>query len=132
MHLSALEIAQMQLDNVAHMPDTAVLMTRVNALDSYGQPIATWTDAATVPCGFEFSPYKFRAREMGLPGEETSEILVRARVSIDYYDVVSQSSRVRLTKRYDVALTTPETYEIQGFSERGPSGLILNLQRVEV
>jgi hypothetical protein len=39
---------------------------------------------------------------------------------------------VRLTKRYDVALTTPETYEIQGFSERGPSGLILNLQRVEV
>lgn len=130
--LSALELAQLQSDNQDHMNDTCDIMTRSDTLNNYGEPVPTWTAAyLSVPCGFEFSPFKFRARETGMPGMETSEILVRARLPIAYYDTVSQNDRLRLTHRFGVALNTSETYEVQGFTERGPSGLVVNLQRVE-
>lgn len=130
--LSEKELAQLQLDNEAHMNDLCTIRKRVDAQDTYGQPVATWSDEYTaVPCSFEFSPFKFRARETGVPGAETSEILVRARVPLSYYDIISREKRLRLTHRFGVQLTTPEDYEIQGFAERQAFGLTVNLQRVE-
>lgn len=130
--LSTLELAQLQRDNQDHMMDKCNIVTRSDTLNDYGEPIPTWTTAVTgAKCGFEFSPFKFRAREVGMPGAETSEILVRARLPIAYYDTVDQNDRLVLTHRFGVLLTSSETYEIQGFSERGPSGLVVNLQRIE-
>jgi hypothetical protein len=114
------------------MLDRCTISTRDNTLDDAGQPIAGWTSLATdVPCGFEFSPFKFRSREIVAGGEGTSEILVRARLPMSYYDSVDQEDRLILTARFGDTYTTPETYEIQGFLERGPAGLIANLKRVE-
>ena len=132
-HLSVLELGQMQVDNESYMMDTAVIYTRDDTLDSYGQPRPTWTEGATIPCGFAFSPFKFRSRELAIYGaEETSEILVRARVSLDYRDSLSTKDRLRLTHKFGVALTTGEDYDIQGFVEYGPSAMIVNLKRVEL
>jgi len=115
----------------AHMPDLCTIRRRTNTLDNAGQPIASWSDDYTsVPCGFETSPFKFRAREIVAGGEGTSEILVRARMADDYYDLVDQEDRIVLTKRHGRTLATPEVYEIQGFEELGAAGMILNLKRV--
>ena len=114
------------------MPDKCTISRRTNTLDSAGQPIATWTSYATgVQCGFETSPFKFRAREIVAGGEGTSEILVRARIPLSYYDAIDHEDRLILTYRHGATLTTPETYEIQGFLERGMAGLVVNLKRVE-
>ena len=114
------------------MPDECTISRRTNTQDSTGQPVATWTAYATgVQCGFETSPFKFRAREIVAGGEGTAEILVRARLPLSYYDTIDQEDRLILTKRHAGTLTVGETYEIQGFVERGMAGLIVNLKRVE-
>lgn len=116
------------------MSDECTIHTRTNVLSGSGQPVASWTVLATgVSCGFEFSPFKFRSREITVVGggEETSEILVRCRLPLSYYTTVDTDDRIILTDRFgDADYPTPETYEIQGFLERGPAGLIVNLKRV--
>jgi hypothetical protein len=116
------------------MTDTCNIHTRANVLSDSGQPVASWTLLASdVSCGFEFSPFKFRSREITVVGggEETSEILVRCRLPLSYYSSVDTDDRIILTDRFgDADYPTPETYEIQGFLERGPAGLIVNLKRV--
>ena len=131
--LSTLELAQMQADNEDHMMDTAVIYTRTDTLDSYGQPEPTWTKGDTIPCGFGFSPFKFRSRELNIYGaEETSEILVRARVPLDYQDTLTTNDRLRLTHLKGDKLTTAQDYDVQGFLETGPSAAVVNLKRVEL
>jgi len=131
--LSTLELAQMQADNEDHMMDTAVIYTRSDNLDSYGQPVPTWTEGDTIPCGFGFSPFKFRSRELNIYGaEETSEILVRARVPLSYQDTLTTNDRLQLTHLKGVELTTAQDYDIQGFLETGPSAAVVNLKRVEL
>ena len=131
--LSTLELAQMQADNEDHMMDTSVIYTRADTLDSYGQPVPAWTEGDTIPCGFGFSPFKFRSRELNIYGaEETSEILVRARVPLDYQDTLTTNDRLRLTHLKGVELTTAQDYDIQGFLETGPSAAVVNLKRVEL
>ena len=132
MSLMDAQITQMRATYGTHMHDRCTLSVRTDTQDATGQPMPTWTAFATdVPCGFETSPFKFRAREIVAGGEGTSEILVRARIPISYYDNIDQNDRLILTKRVGDTLTTPETYEIQGFLERGPAGLVVNLKRVE-
>jgi hypothetical protein len=101
-------------------------------LNAVGEAQVTWTDGDTIPCGLEFSPFKFRSRELLGEGQDVGEILVRCRVPMKYYDTIQKEDRIRITKRHGVALTTAETYTVQGFAERGPSALVLNLKRVEL
>ena len=131
--LSSRQLSVMRSSYGDLMHDTCDIHTRSNVQDDSGQPVASWTVFATgVSCGFEFSPFKFRSREIVGGGEETSEILVRCRVPLEYYDDIDQSDRIVLTDRFgDADYPAPETYEIQGFPERGPAGLIVNLKRIE-
>lgn len=116
----------------ALMADRCTLSVRSNTTAASGQPVASWSSYATnVPCGFEFSPFKFRSREIVGAGEETAEILVRCRLPVTYYDAIDTNDRIILTARFGETYTTPETYEIQGFLERGPTGLIVNLKRIQ-
>ncbi len=131
--LSTLELSQMQSDNEDHMMDTADIYTRTDTLDSYGQPVPTWTKGDTISCGFGFSPFKFRSRELSTYGaEETSEILVRARVPLSYQNTLTTNDRLRLTHLKGVALTPAQDYDVQGFLETGPSAVVVNLKRVEL
>lgn len=131
--LSALELSQMKLDNEDHMMDTALIYTRIDTVNSYGEAVGSYTLTATISCGFGFSPFKFRSRELAVYGaEESSEILVRARVPYQYKDTITTNDRFVLTTRYGITLTTSESYEVQGFDEHGPSGLVINLKRTEL
>jgi hypothetical protein len=107
-------------------------MQRTDEVSDSGQLVPTWSALRTyVPCSFEFSPFKFRSRETAYPGLETSEILVRARLPLSYYDDITQEKRLQLTHRFGDKLTTAEDYEIQGFPERQAFGITVNLQRIE-
>ncbi len=131
--LSTRQLSVMRNSYGNRLQDTCDIHTRANTRDASGQPIATWTATYTdVACGFEFSPFKFRSREVVGAGEETAEILVRARLPLSYYDTVNTNDRIILTDRFgDDNYPADETYEIQGFLERGPAGLVVNLKRVE-
>lgn len=130
--LSSRELKQLQRDNEAHMNDRCNIMERTDSVDDYGQPVASWSaEYSYVPCSFEFSPFKFRSRETAIPGAETSEILVRARIPLSYYDDISQEKMLRLTHRFGAELTASEDYTIEGFAERQAFGLTINLKRVE-
>ena len=132
MLLTSVQRSMMRYMYDALMPDKCTISVRANTLDSTGQPIASWSSLATdVACGFETSPFKFRAREIVAGGEGTSEILVRARIPMSYYDSIDHEDRLILTYRHGTTYATPETYEIQGFVERGVAGLVVNLKRVE-
>ena len=130
--LSTAQILQMRKLYDDTLPDLCDIMSRTDAASVSGQPVGSYAASySDVPCGFENSPFKFRSREIVAGGEGTSEILVRARLPMKYYDYINQDDRLRLTKRFGDTYATPETYEIQGFAERGPAGIILNLKRVE-
>ena len=133
MGLSRRQLGVMRSVYDQSMTDTCSIHTRTNVLSDSGQPVPSWTLLASgVSCGFEFSPFKFRSREITVigGGEETSEILVRCRLPLAYYDSVDTNDRIILTDRFgDANYPAPETYEIQGFLERGPAGLIVNLKR---
>lgn len=131
--LTARQMAQMKRSNEDRLSDRAVIVSRTDTLDAVGQPVATWTDVKTIDCAFGFSPFKFRSRELDtLGGEESSEILVRARVPIRYQSDIDTSTRLRLIARYGTTLDPAQTYEVQGFNEIGPSGMVVNLKRVEL
>lgn len=131
--ISPSQLRQMRRSNTERMMDRVVIINYTVSKDATGQEIKTYTDDLTIDCGFGFSPFKFRSRELGTLGaEESSEILVRARVSIEHQDRINTTTRLRLTHRYGVKLATPQTYEVQGFNEVGPSGMVINLKRVQL
>jgi len=117
----------------SRLPDRCIIAKRSDTLSDSGQPVASYdtTTYTDIPCGFEFSPFKFRSREVVAGGEGTSEILVRARMSVDYFNIVESDDRIVLTSRNGETYSTAETYEIQGFAERGLVGMVLNLKRAE-
>lgn len=131
--LTAKQTRVMRLSTEDRMQDEADIYNYTTVRDAAGQLIKTWVKGSTVPCGFGFSPFKFRARELSTFGaDESSEILVRARVSLDYMAEIQPDSRMHLTKRYGVTVSPEQVYEVQGFNEVGPDAMIVNLKRVEL
>lgn len=131
--LTAKQTRVMQLSNEDRMQDTADIYNYTTSRDAMGQLIKTWAKGSSIVCGFGFSPFKFRARELStFGGDESSEILVRARVSLDYQSEIQPDSRMHLTSRYGVAVNPEQVYEVQGFNEIGPDAMIVNLKRVEL
>jgi head-tail adaptor len=126
-------LAIMQKINKDRMQHTAVIMNATVAQDAMNQPIKTWVDGSTIDCGFGFSPFKFRSRELSTYGaDESSEMLVRARVPLAYQSEITTASRLRLTAGPAGPVIPPQVYEVQGFNEVGPAGMVVNLKIVEL
>lgn len=132
MELTAREIESMRRLSVAYMPDTVTLMKRSDTTGAYGEQVSVFTTYATYRCGFAFSPFKFRSRETVGIGEAQSEILVRARGPQAMLGHVDPEDVIVLTHKYDEELDPHQTYQVQGFPEIIPTGIILNLRRTVV
>lgn len=131
--ISPKEIRVLRYDHDRHLSDLAAVQTREMTTNSYGEAVYSYTTVGTYACGFAFSPFKFRAREANSQVTEgVSEIFVRARFSYDAVDSIERDGRVILVRRYGIAVSPPETYEVQGFAEQNISGIIVNLKRVEM
>lgn len=103
------ELADFKTVQTGHMMDECVYVRRTTTTNAYGGSTETWVDGDTLACGFSFSP-----RELRLP----------------HGTAVNECDRIRITKRFGVAESTPITYEIIWPAHSGPSGVVVNLERL--
>ena len=124
MFLDADELAAIQQTQNDYMPDTCQILTRgTSGTDARGKPIQTWTAGADGPCGF--GPISSRDVMAG-----TQVPLAEARLRLPLTATFTNLDRIRITKRYDAALSASEDFEIVGPAKRGPSCFLVLLKRV--
>lgn len=130
--ISPNELAQIRHENERYLTDRLLHVRRSMTMGSYGEQVVVWTEVRSWPCGFAYSPFKFRSREILADSRAPiSEILVRCRMPIAARGTIDTDDRVILTHKFGEAVTH-ETYEVQGFEEATIYGFILNLRRTEV
>jgi len=125
--LTADELALMQSCQVAYMHDTCQILTYTVGSDDYGLNNPTYIAGTAVECGLEL--ISGRQREQ-LGAAFVPVIDAHLRLSLTMVGLIDPKDRIRVTHRYSVALTTPQTFEIVGQPKRGPSGLVLDLKIV--
>lgn len=123
MALSADELAAMQETQEAHMMDACYLLRYVaGALDDYGKPtVVPGNDLVEIPCG-----YSSKSREVM---DDAQVVLTDAVVRLPIDTVIDARDRIQVIRRHGEAIA-PQTFEIIGEPQRGPSGLVLNLRLV--
>jgi hypothetical protein len=123
---SAEELAGMQATQESAMQDECVhLQYTSGSTDDYGFPMPTYSEASTYDCGFDPS-----AREEGMEGTEVAMMDAAVRLPLVAESAISATDRIKITKRFGMALVNPLTYDIVSLPERGPSGLVMNLRLV--
>ena len=134
--LSKSELSHARYESERYLTDRLVHLRRTVTTGSYGEAISSFATASSWPCGFAYSPFKFRSREVLRGGERASipvsEILVRARVPQAMRGTIDTDDRVVLTYKFGEKLAEPEVYEVQGYEELTIYGMILNLKRTGV
>jgi len=106
------------------MMDTCVIVTRdVTGTNDYNRPVAQWLDSPAMACGYDDTVEK-----EAMAG--TQVVLVDAVVRLSIDTDLSNLDRLRITHRHGEELDESLTFETLGDPERGPSGLVLNLQLV--
>lgn len=127
------ELADIRFENNRYLHDELAHLRRTATTGTYGEQVQTFTTVATWRCGFAYSPFKFRSREV-LADARTpiSEILVRARMPDEAQGTIDTDDRVVLTHKMGEALAEPHTFDVQGFEELTIYGFVLNLRRTGV
>lgn len=112
------------------MHDTCVIQTFTTTADSMGEEIrGAAVESAPVACGFKFAVKKGENEGADYAVLETDAIL---RIShTDGVDITTKD-RIKITHRHGEALATPDLFEVVSVPYRGPSGVQLELRRVEV
>lgn len=123
------ELERMQGTQVQAMQDVCVILEHVDGVtDEYGMPVPVWIEGPVTECGYDGR----RHLEAGVPaGTPTTQVEMtdgRLRLPIDTR--IEITDRVRLTHRFGVMLATPIMYELTGEPRRGPSGLVVDVQKV--
>jgi hypothetical protein len=120
---SAAELAGMRRTQDDHMMDTCTVDAyAAGATDAYGNPVAAWTAAAPIFCGYR--PVKL-ADQMDLSKVPAFDATLRLPIGT----AIDPRDRITITQRHGAAVT-PFTLEIVGEPKRGPSGLVLELRKV--
>lgn len=118
------ELARMQGAQESAMQDTCIVYTyAAGATNALGHAAAGYTAQTAQPCG-----YKPNATREANDGGEVALVDAVLRLAIDA--TIGEHDRVKVTKRFGVTLTDQPLYEVVGIPARGPSGLVVNLQRV--
>jgi hypothetical protein len=120
---STAELAEMRTAQQAHMMDTAVVQTfSASTADSWGIPADSYSDGSAVYCGFN--------NKAGIETQGEGEVVqYDATVRLPIGTAVTESDRIKITKRHGTTLSTPLIFEIVRL-RRGPSGLLLELEQV--
>lgn len=133
--LSDAELSHIRYESRRYLTDQLTHLQRSVTTGTYGEQVGTYATVATWTCGFAYSPFKFRSREV-IRGDRTgvalSEILVRVRMPEEAKGTIDTDDRVVLTHKFGKALPELQIYEVQGFEELTIYGFILNLRRTEV
>jgi len=105
------------------MQDLCVVQTFTDAPDDYNQLIRTWADGEPIACGFDPSG----GREVKRP--DSTVVFTDAVVRLPLDTEIDPAYRIKVLSRFGVVIDAI-VYGIVGDMQRGPSGLVLNLQKV--
>jgi hypothetical protein len=122
------DLSRMQATQEAHMPDTCHRWAFSSAADEYNQQVESWTENGTdIVCGLE--------QEVGTERVGQDKVVVSydatIRLPIAQAEVWSVRDQLTITKRFGSAIT-PIKYSVVAPVQRGPSGIRLLLQKLEV
>ena len=122
------DLSRMQATQQAHMPDACHRAAYSSTMDEYGQPVSGWTENTTdIPCGIE---QQVGAENM-TPDMTVVTYDATVRLPLNQAEVWGTKDRLILTKRFGEAITAI-TYGVVAPVQRGPSGIRLLLQKIEV
>jgi len=122
MSLSAGEISGFRSIFLWHLSDTCQILTAVITYNALNEPTTGFTTGSAITCGFRY------ANSSDVRRPDLFPLIVDAVIRLPWDTVVSELDRVKLTKRYGIALTTPEVYDLVGIPMLGPAGKVANLK----
>ena len=123
---STAELAALRDAHTAHYNDSCQIGVLTSTQDSTGYPAPTWTYGSTISCGFD--PSGGRERE----GADKTVLRSDATLRLPIGTSVNQKDRVKIISRHGSTLSPAETYQVSSLTMRGPSGLVLDLVKVDV
>lgn len=125
MNLGATELAGLREHAEASMLDACVLGSLSESGSGWGTSSApAWTYSTTeIACGV--GPQK-SDQVMDGSGATITHVDIR----LPHGTVVTGQQRIKVTKRFGVALATPEYYAIEGAPHSGVSGIICRTRRI--
>lgn len=94
--------------------------------DAQNNPIDVYTDEGPYACGYK---PEVPREGMGLAQVELRDAVVRLPLSVT---PPGRLDRIRVTKRYNVALSPIISYEVMGTPRPGPSALVVDLKKVTI
>lgn len=123
---STAELTALREAHTAHYNDTCQIGVLSTTQDTTGYPAPTWTYGSTIECGFD--PAGGRERE----GADKTVLRSDATLRLPIGTSVNQKDRVKIISRHGSTLSPAETYQVTSLAMRGPSGLVLDLVKVDV
>ena len=122
---SADELSGMKTAQEAHMMDEVVRMAWSSAKDALNADVPAWTDGIILMCGIDMTG--------GSEQRDGGRIVVRwdVRIRLPLGTTLDLRDRFRIKSRFGQAVLSGTVYEVITPPEEGPSGIVLNLRKVE-
>lgn len=119
------ELTGMMMAQETHMMDEAIRMAWSSVKDVLNADVPTWTDGRTLICGVDMTG--------GSEQRDGGRIVVRwdARIRLPLGTTLDLRDRFRIKSRFGSPVLSGLVYEIVSPPEEGPSGIVLNLRKVE-
>ncbi len=127
--LTAAELAGMRATQTAAMGDTCTLRTWTPTVDGYGTEIEGWTERTGVACGLDVTG-GIAARENRRADGTISTVSATLRLSLADGESLTAKDGVVITHRNGEALDPVLTFGVDGYPQRGPTGIVVKLVEV--
>lgn len=124
--LTSTELDAMSETAELSMHDTCVVQTPTTTYDAVGGAVQTWTDGASMACGVQFTSER-RQESIEVAGVRYD---VDATIRLPLDATVASTQRIKVTKRYGLALGVVWTFEVLGAVRRGPSANVAKVRQI--
>lgn len=121
---TATELSRMRDTQESAMQDQCIVQTFTDSADSHNQLIRTWADQPAIICGVD----RTGGREVSKA--DSTVVFADVTIRLPIGTVIDPAYRIKLITRFGEPID-PVVYGIIGEVQRGPSGLVLNLQKIE-
>ena len=121
------KLARLQSTQEASMQDTCIILNSSTTEDDYNLPVETWNwnNGTESICG-----YKPTTKEEGQTDSQVAMFDAELRLPLSRDSLIASTTRIKITKRFGVTLSTQPVYKVISGAERGPSGLVVKLELV--
>lgn len=118
------ELSRLQSTQTEAMQDTAAIGVYSMTRDAYGAEIASYTYGSDLFCGYDPTGGLETRRATMTP------LKVSATVRLPIGTTISRRDRIKIKKRFGVAISPEIILSIISEPERGPSGLVIMAEEV--